>query len=129
MEGRIPTQDENPDGLHQRYRIEKADGSPVEYGSEYFVLRLDDGGSDPNHIEACKAAVLRYSEKIKDHIPQLATDLKDRYGNGINEEDRNSAAMIQKDIDYIKEIKDEAHSAGRVSDLLDTWLDDLQSLL
>jgi len=90
----IPTQFESPKGLHQRYYIQKivkTDGSflglqedklelhPVDKDAEYFVLRLDDGGSDPKHIEACRIAVNAYADAIKDHLPELAKDLKERY--------------------------------------------------
>ena len=95
---KIPTKEENPNGLHAKYYIQKVKkielegedffGNPiykpeleeVEKGSEYFVLRLDDGGGDPKHIEACRKAVLVYAEQIKDHIPQLSEDLIERYG-------------------------------------------------
>jgi hypothetical protein len=90
----IPTISENPTGLHQRFLIKKLTGRTVEdfFGqhhpevidvdpnAEYFVLRLDSGGSDPKHIAACRKAVLAYAEAIKDHIPKLAADLIERYG-------------------------------------------------
>lgn len=78
-ENMIPSKFENPEGLHHRYNITKADGSPVDLGAEYFVLRLDDGGSDPIHIAACRKAVLRYADEIEQHILQLAADLRARY--------------------------------------------------
>ncbi len=98
----IPTQTENPEGLHQRYYIQKIVKNPV-YGieitdtfmgldntpefllqpvddnAEYFVLRLDENGSDPNHIKACRDAILQYAISIRKHIPQLAEDLINRY--------------------------------------------------
>lgn len=90
----IPAQYENPNGLHQRYLIKKLVpngedffGHPkyktkdVDEGSEYFVMRLDDGGSDPIHIAACRKAVLCYAEAIKDHLPDLSKDLIERYSN------------------------------------------------
>jgi hypothetical protein len=43
----LPTESDNPKGLHQRYEVPKADGSPVDEDAVYFVLRLDSGGSDP----------------------------------------------------------------------------------
>lgn len=76
----IPTQAENPQGLHQRYIISKVDGSPLDEGAEYFVLRLDDGGGDPNHIKACREAVLCYARNIATKLPKLAQDLIERYG-------------------------------------------------
>lgn len=41
-------------GLYDKYNITKTNGEPIDENSEYFVLRLDDGGSDKIHIEACK---------------------------------------------------------------------------
>lgn len=74
-----PTKNENPSGLHARYTISKTDGSPVDPAAEYFVLRLDDGGSDPMHIAACRKAALCYADAIEPHLPQLARDLRARY--------------------------------------------------
>lgn len=75
----IPSKDENPNGLHGRYQITKADGTPVDEGAEYFVLRLDSGGSDPAHIAACRKAAMSYADEIEAHLPQLAADLRERY--------------------------------------------------
>lgn len=57
----IPTKNENPQGLHQRYVIRKVVGEKregffgiekpitkaVDKDAEYFVMRLDRGGKDP----------------------------------------------------------------------------------
>jgi hypothetical protein len=108
----LPTQKENPAGLHQRYHIEKivlrteeemndeADkrlkhvkpqhvGEGVEVAtykyvatdpeSEYFVLRLDTGGSDINHVKACRIGIHAYADAIEATIPELAKDLRERY--------------------------------------------------
>lgn len=93
----IPTQAENPNGLHQRYRIQKI-VPKSEYerdaffndvqefktvncdrGSEYFVMRLDEGGKDLNHIKACRIGIHSYADAIEPHIPELAKDLRERY--------------------------------------------------
>lgn len=99
---KIPTQTENPNGLHQRFLIKKIVGiekgkldysdrnggnrrpdkiitKDVDPKAEYFVLRMDKNGSDPVHIEACRKAVLVYAEEIKNHLPQLSEDLILRY--------------------------------------------------
>lgn len=67
------------DGLQFKYAITKADGSPLDENSEYFVLRLDAGG-EPNHVAACRAAVLEYACHIEPHLPNLAADLRERWG-------------------------------------------------
>ncbi len=98
---KIPSQIVNPNGLHQRYYIQKivlkdgnldwADRSggergfstlvkkPVDKDAEYFVMRLDEGGKDPEHIKACRIGVNAYADAIQHHLPELAKDLKERY--------------------------------------------------
>lgn len=98
---KIPTQTENPTGLHQRYKIQKVVGYKPEYvsetkwteahtryvpilkdaeaDSEYFVMRLDEGGKDREHIKACRIGVRAYANAIEHHIPELAKDLRERY--------------------------------------------------
>lgn len=84
----IPAKTENPKGLHKRYHIMKYAQTdtdsltlePVSETAEYFVLRLDEGGSDPNHIAACRKAVIAYAVAIEPHLPELAKDLIERYG-------------------------------------------------
>ena len=76
----LKTREENPEGLHMRYYVEKVSGKPVDEGAEYFVLRLDEKGKDPKHITACRKAILTYAEEIKDHLPTLSKDLFDKYG-------------------------------------------------
>lgn len=89
---KIPTQTKNPQGLHQRYHIKKIVPikNPREYGrqfktipcdedSEYFIMRLDKGGSDIEHIKACRIVVHAYANAIQHHLPELAKDLKERY--------------------------------------------------
>ena len=75
----IPTREENPKGLHQRYIVTKTDGEPIDENAEYFILRVDKNGSDPRHIAACRKAVLCYANEIKNHLPELSKDLIDRY--------------------------------------------------
>lgn len=75
----IPTIEENPTGLHGRYIVNKANGEETDPNAEYFVLRLDEFGSDKKHINACRKAVLKYADEIEAHIPQLAKDLRERY--------------------------------------------------
>jgi hypothetical protein len=83
---------ENPKGLHQRYAIKKIvvmatqpptvetlEEQDVDPDAEYFVLRLDLGGRDIHHIKAGRIAIHAYAEAIKDYIPQLASDLRERY--------------------------------------------------
>jgi hypothetical protein len=76
----IPSPEENPLGLHTRYRVEKYDGTQVDQDAEYFVLRLDYGGDDHTHVTACRVAIMTYADEIAHHLPQLAADIRQRYG-------------------------------------------------
>lgn len=82
----IPTQSENPKGLHQKYYIQKiiGDGTliPVDEGAEYFVLKLNEpllNQPEYEHRKACRIAVNAYANAIQHHLPELAKDLKERY--------------------------------------------------
>lgn len=92
MAQEIPTQRENPSGLHQRYHIQKVVPAepgffgpdnyklvPVDDDAEYFIMRLDTGGSDPEHIKACRIGVHAYADAVEHHLPDLARDLRERY--------------------------------------------------
>jgi hypothetical protein len=78
----IPTKDENPKGLHQKYVLARVDGKPLEETAEFFILRLDNGAKNPKHKIACRLAVLTYAENIAGHNPILAQDLYERYNIG-----------------------------------------------
>jgi len=55
-------------GWYGKYIIEKADGSQIDVGAEYFVLRID---KDP----AARIAARAYAEAVKDTAPLLARDI------------------------------------------------------
>jgi hypothetical protein len=77
----IPSKAENPNGLHHRYNVTKADGSPRDPNAAYFVLRLDSGGSDPAHIKACRAAAREYARCAPGHLRQMADELENYVEN------------------------------------------------
>ena len=83
---KLPSQDENPKGLHERYTVSKTSGEPLDERAEYFILRLDEFGNDPNHIAACRKAAVTYAREIYPHIPQLAEDLVKRYKLDLNDD-------------------------------------------
>jgi len=89
---KIPSQKTNPKGLHQRYNVYKANHSSVDEHAEYFVLRLDERGKDKIHVNACRTAMMTYANEIQDHLPELAKDLRERYGDQIDK----PKAMIQR---------------------------------
>ena len=66
-------------GIINKYIITKVNGEPVDPRAEYFVLRLDQHQNDKLHQKACVDAVLTYADKIKDHLPELAEELYDKY--------------------------------------------------
>jgi hypothetical protein len=109
MKKEIPTKTENPKGLHQRYYISKVgythDGKQFELecdaGSEYFVMRLDEGGSDLKHIAACRIGVHAYADAIESHLPELAKDLRERYPllNSERNPERSVATMLNSSTD------------------------------
>ncbi len=55
-------------GLYSKYKVEKADGSPIDDEAEYFVLRVD---KDPH----ARVAVRAYARSIKKGNPKLAEHL------------------------------------------------------
>lgn len=56
-------------GLYGKYRIEKADGTPLDPRAIYFTLRLD---TDPHAMAAIRA----YVESCRAEQPELAADLE-----------------------------------------------------
>jgi hypothetical protein len=79
----LPVQVLGADGLYKRYEVTHADGSLTDPDAIYFVLRLDAGGSDVEHIEACQDAALEFCRKIANK--RLAAELKElvRYYRGM----------------------------------------------
>lgn len=66
----LPSHLLNPNGLHRKYVVSKADGSSVDPVAEYFVLRLDPFCRDQDHLEACWAAAREYAHHIMS-VPRL----------------------------------------------------------
>ena len=60
-------------GLKMKYRLEKADGRPVDPQGVYFVLKLN--SDDLAHGRACRLAARCYAHEIHDHLPELSDDL------------------------------------------------------
>ena len=76
----MKTQAENPNGLHLRYIVQKANGEPVDPRAEYFVLRTDKHAKDQRHAAACRKALLTYAAEIESFLPQLAAELRAKHG-------------------------------------------------
>lgn len=74
----LKSKEENPMGLHHRYNVKKADGTPVDPENEYFLLKLKGKGSK-GHIEASRKAILKYADEIEFHKPKLANDIREKY--------------------------------------------------
>lgn len=97
----IPSKKSNPTGLHQKYRIFKADMTDVAPG-EYFVLRLDPECKDTRHRDACIKAILLYANEIADHMPDLARDIRNRYRISEEEADAIRQEIAQFDAEVIE---------------------------
>jgi hypothetical protein len=80
---KLPTQTQNPKGLHQRYIVSKTSGEPVDPRAEYFILRLDRHGKDLAHINACRKAVLMYAYEMEHILPELSADIYRRYNRSV----------------------------------------------
>jgi len=61
-------------GLYDKYDIAKTDGSPVDDGADYFVMRLD---SDQH----ARKGALAYADSIKEENPHLAFEIQQRVAN------------------------------------------------
>ena len=78
----IPDQSVNPSGLHQRYRVAKANGDPVDPMATYFVLRLDRFGRDGIHVAACRAAARAYASAVEGtHLDKIGSQLRTMVDN------------------------------------------------
>jgi len=66
-------------GLYNKYLIRKTNNCAVDTRAEYFVLRLDEFAKDKRHADASRKAILTYAEEIKDHLPELASDIFKKY--------------------------------------------------
>ena len=73
--GRISSMPDKNRGLHERFRVERTDGSSEPGGKhdgcEYFVLDLD-------HDRFAIDALIAYEAACADEYPALARDLRDR---------------------------------------------------
>ena len=79
----IPTKNENPTGFHQKYILTRCDGVEIDHRAEFFILRLDEYGKNPVHINACRKAILAYADEMAATKPQLAKDLYNKYNQTI----------------------------------------------
>lgn len=74
----LPTKEENPNGLYQKYELKHTDGSPIDPCNEYFILKVC-GVGNIDHMIASRIAIRAYADAIKDAMPELAADLMQRY--------------------------------------------------
>lgn len=63
MNTTIPTKEQNPKGLHQRYIVTHADDTKDDPEALYFVLKLN--SKDPVHKRACRKAAWAYVDEIR----------------------------------------------------------------
>lgn len=66
-------------GLFRKFTVSRTDGSDApdgkHYGCDYFVL-------DVTHDPHAKAALAAYADAVEATHPQLAADMRQRYGIG-----------------------------------------------
>lgn len=55
-------------GIFDKYKVEKRDGTPIDPKARYFVLRVD----TDRHA---RAALMMYAESCQDENPQLFQDI------------------------------------------------------
>jgi len=60
-------------GLYEKYHISKVDGTPIDPGATYLVLRLDAGWA----VKACRAAAKTFAFELWKIAPKLAQDVLD----------------------------------------------------
>lgn len=85
----LPNALDKPNGLHIKYFMQRIVGYTtkrkpiyvdIQQGEEFFVLRLDEGCKDKNHLAACKVAAKAYMDYMLKINSELVTDMKKRYG-------------------------------------------------
>jgi hypothetical protein len=74
----IPSKDQNQEGFHQRYRVEKIAGN-TDPRAHYLVLRLDKFGGDEKWINACRKAAMTLADEVEKDFPFFAGDLRRNY--------------------------------------------------
>lgn len=73
----LPTKSENPDGLHQRYIVVNADGTPVPHDAIFFVLRLDNAAKNTVNVAACRSAAKEWISHIRKSSNQILLKVAD----------------------------------------------------
>lgn len=66
-----PHRCDSAQGLYQKYKIERMDGTVVQDHEIHFVLRIDSHG-DTEHVKACHAALLEFARRTPNR--RLAED-------------------------------------------------------
>lgn len=65
-------------GLYPKFKIEHTDGTPVDEGAEYFILRLDEK-VPLDERTANVRTILKYADEISKINPKLSQDLEKKY--------------------------------------------------
>jgi len=71
-------------GLFGKYIVQKVDGSELDPGAKYFVLRYDNG-------PAAQHALYAYADYIEDENPELYRDLQVALGRAVAALARNKS--------------------------------------
>jgi len=95
----LPSRESNPEGLHQRYIVKKADGTSNP-DAKYFVLRLDLDGEDKLHAAACRKAAQTYIRNAPKHMRKVAEELTE-WASLQEQEDPKTNAQIHEMVDRL----------------------------
>ena len=62
------------EGLINKYKLSRLDGTPLSPDNKYFVLKYE-GEGDSAHISASRKALEVYADNIEETMPSLAADI------------------------------------------------------
>ena len=71
------------EGLLPKYRITKADGTPVNPKAKYFILRYDDDMKDKEFLRASRKALFKFCFLMIPINPILSKELYDDIVNEV----------------------------------------------
>ena len=94
---RLPSPEENPNGLHSKYDVKKIYGN-TDSAAFYFVLRLDHKQEEvPRQVQASRRAALLYASIVEKTAPKLAAELREAVYGLIEVEVEGSKCQYQPD--------------------------------
>lgn len=108
----LPTKSENPDGLHQRYIVVNADGTPVPHDAIFFVLRLDNAAKNKDNVAACRSAAKERIAHIRKSNHQILLKVADDLESLIQQLELHGSLSGAVDDDSVLTRRDKAFFNG-----------------